>query len=316
MSDNREFMSLLKSDLDLFTDNVYCFSPAGDVKTLPAGSCTIDFAYTIHSAVGNKMVGARVNGKLVPIETELHNGDRVEIITSQNSRGPSRDWLKVVQEHPRRRNRINQWFRQELKEDNIIKGKDMLTSYAKLKGKTLGTYLKPPYMEAVLRKYGFRDWDSVLAAIGHGGLKEGQVLNKLMEVWEERAQKRAYGPGKCWRPLQRAGVSFRSAPGKAASLFRAFTIWQSVSPNAAGPIPGDEIVGFVTRGRGITIHRTDCVNIMNLPESERARLIEAEVAAGAGRADSAIRWRSMSMPITVPACWWIFPASLPSGRST
>ena len=180
MSDNREFMSLLKSDLDLFTDNVYCFSPAGDVKTLPTGSCTIDFAYTVHTAVGNRMVGARVNGKLVPIETELHNGDRVEIITSQNSKGPSRDWLKVVKS-TQAKNRINQWFRQELKEDNILKGKEMLNSYAKLKGKVLGIYLKPHYMEAVMRKYGFRDWDSVLAAIGHGGLKEGQVLNKLLE---------------------------------------------------------------------------------------------------------------------------------------
>lgn len=274
MSDNREFMSLLKSDLDLFTDNVYCFSPAGDVKTLPAGSCTIDFAYTIHSAVGNKMVGARVNGKLVPIETELHNGDRVEIITSQNSRGPSRDWLKVVKS-TQAKNRINQWFRQELKEDNIIKGKDMLTSYAKLKGKTLGTYLKPPYMEAVLRKYGFRDWDSVLAAIGHGGLKEGQVLNKLMEVWEKEHKKEltdrevleaaAESRGELPVSAGRGGITVQGVHDMAVRFSK-----------CCSPIPGDEIVGFVTRGRGITIHRTDCVNIMNLPESERARLIEAE----------------------------------------
>lgn len=274
MSDNREFMSLLKSDLDLFTDNVYCFSPAGDVKTLPAGSCTIDFAYTIHSAVGNKMVGARVNGKLVPIETELHNGDRVEIITSQNSRGPSRDWLKVVKS-TQAKNRINQWFRQELKEDNIIKGKDMLTSYAKLKGKTLGTYLKPPYMEAVLRKYGFRDWDSVLAAIGHGGLKEGQVLNKLMEVWEKEHKKELTDR----EVLEAAAESRGELPvsaGKGGITVQGVHDMAVRFSKCCSPIPGDEIVGFVTRGRGITIHRTDCVNIMNLPESERARLIEAE----------------------------------------
>lgn len=274
MSDNREFMSLLKSDLDLFTDNVYCFSPAGDVKTLPAGSCTIDFAYTIHSAVGNKMVGARVNGKLVPIETELHNGDRVEIITSQNSRGPSRDWLKVVKS-TQAKNRINQWFRQELKEDNIIKGKDMLSSYAKLKGKTLGTYLKPPYMEAVLRKYGFRDWDSVLAAIGHGGLKEGQVLNKLMEVWEKEHKKELTD-----REVLEAAAESRSelpvSAGKGGITVQGVHDMAVRFSKCCSPIPGDEIVGFVTRGRGITIHRTDCVNIMNLPESERARLIEAE----------------------------------------
>ena len=274
MSDNREFMSLLKSDLDLFTDNVYCFSPAGDVKTLPTGSCTIDFAYTVHTAVGNRMVGARVNGKLVPIETELHNGDRVEIITSQNSKGPSRDWLKVVKS-TQAKNRINQLFRQELKEDNILKGKEMLNSYAKLKGKVLGIYLKPHYMEAVMRKYGFRDWDSVLAAIGHGGLKEGQVLNKLLEVWEKEHKKEitdkevldAASEAKAELPVagSRGGITVHGINDVAVRFSK-----------CCSPIPGDEIVGFVTRGRGITIHRTDCVNIMNLPSTERERLIEAE----------------------------------------
>ncbi|MBR2592991.1 MAG: bifunctional (p)ppGpp synthetase/guanosine-3',5'-bis(diphosphate) 3'-pyrophosphohydrolase, partial [Oscillospiraceae bacterium] len=154
MSDNREFMSLLKSDLNLFNENVYCFSPAGDVKTLPAGSCTIDFAYAIHSAVGNRMVGARINGKLVPIETEIHNGDRVEIITSQNSRGPSHDWLKVVKS-TQAKNRINRWFRMEKKEDNIVKGRDMLASYAHSKGRSLSDLLKPEYTDKVMQKYGF-----------------------------------------------------------------------------------------------------------------------------------------------------------------
>ena len=126
MSDNKEFMSFLKNDLDLFADSVYCFTPQGDVKTLPNGSTPIDFAYSVHSAVGNKMVGARVNGKLVPIEYRIQNGDRIEIITSQNSQGPSRDWLNVVKS-TQAKNKINQWFKKELKEDNILKGKDMLT---------------------------------------------------------------------------------------------------------------------------------------------------------------------------------------------
>ena len=169
MSDNREFMSLLKNDLDLFADSVYCFTPQGDVKTLPNGSTPIDFAYSVHSAVGNKMVGARVNGKLVPIEYKIKNGDRIEIITSQNSQGPSRDWLKIVKS-TQAKNKINQWFKKELKEDNILKGKDMLNQYAKTKGFKPGLYTKPQYMESVMHKYGFRDWDSVLAAIGHGGL--------------------------------------------------------------------------------------------------------------------------------------------------
>ena len=274
MSDNREFMSLLKSDLDLFTDNVYCFSPAGDVKTLPTGSCTIDFAYSVHSAVGNRMVGARVNGKLVPIETELHNGDRVEIITSQNSKGPSRDWLKIVKS-TQAKNRINQWFRQELKEDNILKGKEMLNNYAKLKGKVLGTYLKPPYMEAAMRKYGFRDWDSVLAAIGHGGLKEGQVLNKLMESWN-KDHKQEITDKEVLDATAENKTGVLPANAKGGIIVHGIHDVAVRFSKCCSPIPGDEIVGFVTRGRGITIHRTDCVNIINLPFSERERLIEAE----------------------------------------
>ena len=273
MSDNHEFMSLLKSDLNLFSDNVYCFSPAGDVKTLPSGSCTIDFAYTIHSAVGNRMVGARVNGKLVPIETELHNGDRVEIITSLNSKGPSRDWLKIVKS-AQAKSRINQWFRHELKEDNISKGKEMLNNYAKLKGKNLGIYLKNQYQEAVMRKYGFRDWDSVLAAVGHGGLKEGQVLNKLVEAYD-KAHKKELTDEQVMEAAAEAKV-LPVSKSKGGIVVRGIHDVAVRFSKCCSPIPGGEIVGFVTRGRGVTIHRTDCINILNLPESERQRLIDAE----------------------------------------
>ena len=273
MSDNHEFMSLLKSDLNLFSDNVYCFSPAGDVKTLPSGSCTIDFAYTIHSAVGNRMVGARVNGKLVPIETELHNGDRVEIITSLNSKGPSRDWLKIVKS-AQAKSRINQWFRHELKEDNISKGKEMLNNYAKLKGKNLGIYLKNQYQEAVMRKYGFRDWDSVLAAVGHGGLKEGQVLNKLVEAYD-KAHKKELTDEQVMEAAAEAKV-LPVSKSKGGIVVRGIHDVAVRFSKCCSPIPRDEIVGFVTRGRGVTIHRTDCINILNLPESERQRLIDAE----------------------------------------
>ncbi len=273
MSDNHEFMSLLKSDLNLFSDNVYCFSPAGDVKTLPSGSCTIDFAYTIHSAVGNRMVGARVNGKLVPIETELHNGDRVEIITSLNSKEPSRDWLKIVKS-AQAKSRINQWFRHELKEDNISKGKEMLNNYAKLKGKNLGIYLKNQYQEAVMRKYGFRDWDSVLAAVGHGGLKEGQVLNKLVEAYD-KAHKKELTDEQVMEAAAEAKV-LPVSKSKGGIVVRGIHDVAVRFSKCCSPIPGDEIVGFVTRGRGVTIHRTDCINILNLPESERQRLIDAE----------------------------------------
>ena len=188
MSDNKEFMSLLKNDPDLFSESVYCFTPAGDVKNLPNGSTPIDFAYSIHSAVGNKMVGARVNGKLVTIDYRIQNGDRIEIITSQNSRGPSRDWLGIVKS-TQAKNKINQWFKLQYKEDNIIRGKEQMAQYCKTKNIILSDILKPEYMEKVLHKYGFRDWDAVLAAVGHGGLKEGQVINKLVEEDNKKKKK-------------------------------------------------------------------------------------------------------------------------------
>ncbi len=276
MSDNREFMSLLKNDLDLFADTVYCFTPQGDVKTLPNGSTPIDFAYSVHSAVGNRMVGARVNGKLVPIEYQIKNGDQVEIITSQNSQGPSRDWLKIVKS-TQAKNKINQWFKREQKDDNILKGKEMLAAYAKSKGLKISNYTKTQYLEAVMRKYGFRDWESVLAAIGHGGLKEGQVFNKLAEAYERENRKNitdeqvlesvAESPEKIHIAKKGGGIVVQGLHDVAVRFSK-----------CCSPVPGDEIVGFVTRGRGVTIHRTDCVNVLNMSEADRARLIEAEWA--------------------------------------
>ena len=188
MSDNKEFLNLIKSDLDLFSDSVYCFTPSGDVKNLPSGSTPVDFAYAIHSAVGNKMVGARVNGRLVNIDYVIQNGDRIEIITSQNSKGPSRDWLKLVKS-TQAKNKINQWFKTELKEDNILRGKEMIDKYCKTKGINFPDINKPEYMEKVMKRYAFKDWDSVLASIGHGGLKEGQIINKMVEEREKKLKK-------------------------------------------------------------------------------------------------------------------------------
>ncbi len=283
MSDNKEFMSLLKNDLDLFADSVYCFTPQGDVKTLPSGSTTVDFAYSVHSAVGNRMVGARVNGKLVPIEYQINNGDRVEIITSQNSQGPSRDWLKIVRS-TQAKNKINQWFKKELKEDNILKGKELLIQYAKAKGYKAPTYMKPAFQEQVLRKYGFRDWDSVLAAIGHGGLKEGQVFNKLYEAWEKENKKNITDE----QVLEAASENkdkLHITRNKGGILVKGIHDVAVRFSKCCSPIPGDEIVGFVTRGRGITIHRTDCVNVINMSEPDRTRLIEAEWQEPETRAD-------------------------------
>lgn len=277
MSDNREFLSLLKSDLDLFSENVYCFTPSGDVLNLPNGSNPIDFAYAIHTAVGNRMVGARVNGKMVPIEYKIKNGDRIEVITSQNSPGPSRDWLNIVKS-TQAKNKINQWFKSQLKEDNIAKGREMLLKYCKSRAIVLSDYTKPEFMEKVFTKYGFRDWDSVLAAIGHGGLKEGQVMNKLVEEYEKNHKKKltdeevleAVSEGKEKKVKRSTGGIVVKGIDDVAVRFS----------KCCSPVPGDEIVGFVTRGRGISIHRTDCVNMISLPELERARMIEAEWMKG------------------------------------
>ena len=277
MSDNKEFMSLLKNDLDLFSESVYCFTPAGDVKTLPNGSTPIDFAYNVHSAVGNKMVGARVNGKLVNIDYKIQNGDRIEILTSQNSKGPSRDWLNIVKS-TQAKNKINQWFKKEYKEDNIIRGKEQMAQYCKTKSIVLSDILKPEYMEKVLRKYGFRDWDAVLAAVGHGGLKEGQVINKLVEE-DNKKKKKAITDTQV---LKNISEGKKGTEPKALKKTKSGIVVRGIDDVAVrfskccNPVPGDEIVGFVTRGRGVSIHRTDCINIINISEEDRARLLDAE----------------------------------------
>lgn len=276
MSDNREFLNLIKSDLDLFSENVYCFTPTGDVKNLPNGSTPIDFAYSIHSAVGNKMVGARVNGKLMPIDYVIQNGDRIEIMTSQNSKGPSRDWLNIVKS-TQAKSKINQWFKNELKEDNIVKGKELVNQYCKTKAIQVQKIMKPEYMTGVMRKYGFRDWDSVLAAIGHGGLKEGQVINKMVELYEkdhpQLVTDEAVLNSAASSEAKEKVVRVKSKSAIVVKGIHDLTVRFSKCCN---PVPGDEIVGFVTRGRGISIHRTDCINVINLTDMDRDRLIDAE----------------------------------------
>ncbi len=275
MSDNKEYLDTIKLDLNIFNDQVYAFTPQGKVISLPKGSTTIDFAYMIHSAVGNKMVGARVDNKMVSIEYKIQNGDRIEILTSQNSRGPSRDWLNIVKSS-QARTKINQWFKKEFKEENILKGRDLIDKDIKKKNYTPSELLKTEWMNIVLNKFGFRDWDALCAAVGHGGVKEGQVTNRLIEeLLREKKKQEAQNtlldvlnsdvPQKLERHKSKSGVVVKGV-GDVAVRFS----------KCCNPVPGDEIVGFVTRGRGVTIHRTDCINIMNLTEEDRHRLIDAE----------------------------------------
>ena len=274
-TDNREFLSLLKGGLDLFAEDVYCFTPNGDVKNLPNGSTPVDFAYSIHSAVGNKMVGARVNGKLVNIDYQIQNGDRIEILTSQNSKGPSRDWLNIVKS-TQARNKINQWFKKELKEENITRGKELLQAYCKTKALVYSDLTKPKYMQVVQAKYGFREWEGILATVGHGGLKEGQVVNRLLEEYTKDHKEEITDETILERVNEATKYKAHVAKSKSGIVVKGIDDMAVRFSRCCNPVPGDEIVGFVTRGRGMSIHRTDCVNILNLSEIERVRLIDAE----------------------------------------
>ena len=272
--DNKEFMSFVKTDLDLFAEQVYCFTPAGDVKNLPSGSTPIDFAYAIHTAVGNKMVGARINGRQVPIDTKLNNGDRVEIITSQNSTGPSRDWLSIVKS-TQAKNKINQWFKHQLKDENISRGRELILNYCKSKGIDYSMYSKPEYQEKIYKKYNFQDWDSIVAAVGHGGIKEGQIVNRLIDEYNKEHKPQSATNAEV---LDEYSVkkNHGNHTGKGGIIVNGIDDVAVRFSKCCSPVPGDEIIGFITRGRGVSIHRTDCVNVLCMSEADRARVIEAE----------------------------------------
>ena len=283
LSDNHEFLNLLKDDLNMFSENVYCFTPNGDLKSLPNGSTPIDFAYSIHSAVGNKMVGARVNGKMVNIDYKIQNGDQVEVVTSNNSNGPSMDWFKIVKS-TQAKNKINQWFKLQNKEENIIKGKELIDKYCKSKGIVLQDILKPEYMEKVRLKYSYKDWNSLVASVGHGGLKEGQIVNKLVEEYNKTHRKEITDQDVLNSTIGEKAEN-KTHTSKSGIIVEGMDDVAVRFSKCCSPVPGDEIIGFVTRGRGVSIHRTDCINIINLPDFERGRLIEASWAADEGKQD-------------------------------
>ncbi len=274
MSDNREFIDALKTDLDVYTERVYAFTPNGDIINLPNGSTPIDFAYSIHSAVGNKMVGARVNGKIVTFDYIIQNGDRIAIITSANSKGPSLDWLKLVKSS-QARSKINQWFRKQNKEENIIRGKELVDAYMKAKRLDPTKLLKKELMEKVLKKYGFNEWNALMAAIGHGGLKEGQIVNRLNEYYKNTSYKENLTKEDVINEIVKDKKHY-SKKSKSGIIVEGVADLAVRFSKCCSPVPGDEIIGFITQGRGVSIHRTDCLNMINLNEVERHRLIETE----------------------------------------
>jgi len=271
LSDNEEFIDAVKFDFSIFKKNVYCFTPKGDVISLASGATVIDFAYAIHSAVGNHVVGARVNGLNVPLVHELATGDRVDVITSQNQ-SPSRDWLKIVKT-TQARTKINQWFKKQNRSDNILRGKQLLEEKAKTVGVSLDNLLDDDRVKIVLQRYNFNDFDSLCATIGHGGLREAQVINRLYQAykeaqpvdWEEQAEE-----------LLKAGSKEAPRKSKSGIIIEGVGDTNVRFSKCCSPLPGDEIVGFVTRGRGVSIHRTDCVNIIHLDEINRQRIMEAD----------------------------------------
>jgi GTP pyrophosphokinase len=211
----------------------------------------------------------------VPVTYKLQNGDRVEVITSQNSHGPSRDWLKICKS-TQAKNKINQWFKHEQKDENIDHGKELLSNYAKSRGYNLSELTKPEYIEGVIRRYSYIDWEAVLASVGRGGIKESQVVAKLIEL-KNKTEETNISDEDIIQNLEgmtkKPEIIRKSKSGIVVKGIHDLAVRYA---KCCSPVPGDEIVGFVTRGRGITIHRTDCINMMNLPEDEKARLIEAE----------------------------------------
>ena len=266
--DADEFMENLK--IDLFTDEVFVFTPKGDVKSLSAGSTPIDFAYSIHSAVGNRMIGAKVNGRIVTLDYELHNGDIVDIITSSSSHGPSRDWLKIAKSS-NARNKINQWFKKEKRDENIIRGKDIFEREIKKQGYTHNQLFKQEWLDIALKKYNFPSLEEMYAAVGLGAMSAMKIVLKLKDEYRKTLPKeeqqeilltKAIDTNKKSKSTPSNGIVVKGIDNCLVRLSR-----------CCNPVPGDNIVGYITRGRGVSVHRDDCPNIINAIDAD-TRLID------------------------------------------
>ena len=281
VKDPKEFMESLK--MDLFSSQVFVFTPQGNVIELPAGSTPLDFAFKIHSDVGCKCVGAKINGKMVTIDHILENGDIIEIITSPNAAGPSIDWLKIAKSSSAR-NKIRQWLKKENKTDNIDKGKDLIDKYIRKKGYDPRTLLKNAYINRAAKELNFRNTDELYTQLSNGGSiqtkftnmllkydaetraeeaeKEKTLLENLNEI-SEKTQKRVQHDKNRHKNDDNSGVIVEGVDNLMIRIAR-----------CCSPVPGDDIIGFITKGRGISVHRTDCDNLKSLPESEKARCIK------------------------------------------
>ncbi len=268
--DSEEFIKSLK--VDLFSDEIFVFTPKGEIIDLPSGANPIDFAYRIHSAVGNKCVGAKVNGRIVTLDTPLKTGDFIEIITQQNSKGPSRDWLKIVKTS-QAKSKIRAFYKKELKEENIANGKQMLDLEAKRQGASSSSLFKSEFYEPILRKFSFVDLDDLYAAVGCGGITAAQIITRLRE--EQRSKEKPLVPVMPIQALDNMQQPKKQQTGTNEGIIIAgLPGCQIHFAKCCTPLPGDEIIGFITRGRGVTVHSMRCVNVR--PSHQPERWVEAE----------------------------------------
>jgi GTP diphosphokinase len=261
VSDPEEFMESLK--IDLFANKVFVFSPRGDVLELPAGSCPLDFAYKVHSQIGNKCVGAKVNSRMVPIDYKLKTGDIVEIITSGNSNGPSRDWLNIVKSSGAK-TKIRQWFKKEKREENIEKGRELLEKETKKLGYPINDFLKQKYISSATKTLTNGVVEDLYAALGYGGITINQIMPRLKEKYEED-NKELLLEQKALKEKQEAEkrANIARKPSKSSIGIHVEGIDNILIRLAkcCNPVPGDEIVGYITKGRGVSVHRNDCTNV-------------------------------------------------------
>lgn len=266
-SNAAEFMESLK--FDLFSDMVYVFSPKGDVIELPAGSVPIDFAYRVHSEVGNKTIGAKVNGKMVPLDTPLKTGDIIEVLTSKQSFGPSRDWIKIAQSS-QAKNKIKQFFKKHVREESVVKGKELVEKEIKAQEFDMKEVLTPENIKRVIEKFNYTHEDDLYAAVGVGGITAQQIVNRLAEkMRKEREQEEALE--KIVKSMNNPTPKKRTESGVIVKGIDNLLIRLS---RCCTPVPGDDIVGFITKGRGVSVHREDCPNIQE--DGNLERLIEVE----------------------------------------
>ena len=262
--DSKEFVNTLKTDL--FADELYLFTPKGDVISLPKDATPLDFAYRIHSEIGNKCVGAKVNGKIVPLDSTLKTGDRVEVMTSSSSKGPSTDWLRICRT-PQAKTKIRQFLRKELKNENIELGRSIIEHECMKHNVRLSDLLKPEYCEPLLRKYSFSEMDDIFGSVGFGGISSAYVVSRLMD--EQKAHTAPPVPAPSDKPPQPRRSGSRTATHGIVMEDNQDLDIPVRFAKCCSPVPGDEIIGYITRGRGVTIHKTDCPNVISSQENER-----------------------------------------------